>query len=60
MGPGDHPFWKKEISLKIFFMKTWLSKPLFKKYGRKALIIYLCWCAVKGVAFLLLGFKLFG
>jgi hypothetical protein len=41
-------------------MKTWLSKPLFKKYGRKALILYLCWCAVKGVAFLLLGFKLFG
>ena len=39
-------------------MKAILSKPFFKKYGRKALIIYLCWSVVKGVLFLLLGAKL--
>ena len=41
-------------------MKTLLSKPFFQKYGKKALVIYLCWCVVKGLAFLFLGFKLLG
>jgi len=41
-------------------MKKLLNKPFFRKYGRKALIIYLCWCAVKGIVFLLIGVKLFG
>jgi hypothetical protein len=39
-------------------MKAILSKPFFKKYGRTALIIYLCWCLLKGVLFLLVGAKL--
>jgi hypothetical protein len=41
-------------------MKALLSKPFFKKYGKTALIVYLGWCLVKGLAFLFLGFKLFG
>jgi hypothetical protein len=41
-------------------MKAILSKPFFRKYGKKALIIYLVWCAAKGILFLFLGFKLFG
>jgi|GraSoiStandDraft_4_1057263.scaffolds.fasta_scaffold00447_15 hypothetical protein len=40
-------------------MKTILAKPFFKKYGKKALIIYLCWSIVKGVLFLWLGARLF-
>ena len=40
-------------------MKAILSKPFFKKHGKKALIIYLCWCVVKGILFLVLGSKLF-
>ena len=41
-------------------MKSLLAKPFFQKYGKKALIIYLCWCAAKGILFLFLGFKIFG
>ncbi len=41
-------------------MKTVLAKPFFRRFGKKALIIYLCWCAVKGLLFLFLGTKLFG
>ncbi len=26
-----------------------------KKHGKTALVLYLCWCAVKGLAFLALG-----
>jgi len=40
-------------------MKAILSKPFFKKYGRKALIVYLCWSVIKGLAILFFGFKLF-
>lgn len=29
-----------------------------KSGGKKALIIYLCWCAVKGLAFLIAGWLL--
>jgi hypothetical protein len=29
-------------------MKTILAKPFFRKYGKKALIIYVCWCFLKG------------
>lgn len=30
-------------------------KKLLKKHGKKALLIYLCWCTIKGLAFLALG-----
>jgi hypothetical protein len=40
-------------------MKAILSKPFFKKYGKKALILYLCWCVLKGLAFLWAGWLLF-
>ncbi|HEY6503848.1 MAG TPA: hypothetical protein VIZ28_07740 [Chitinophagaceae bacterium] len=40
-------------------MKTLLANRFFRKYGRKALIIYLCWCLVKGLFFLFVGFKFF-
>lgn len=26
-----------------------------KRYGKKALIIYICWCTIKGIAYLTLG-----
>ncbi|HEX5653680.1 MAG TPA: hypothetical protein VFX58_11440 [Chitinophagaceae bacterium] len=41
-------------------MKAIFASRFYKKYGKKALIIYLCWCLVKGILFLLIGFKLFG
>jgi len=41
-------------------MKAFSLKPFFKRHGKKALIIYLCWCLVKGILFLLLGFKILG
>ncbi len=41
-------------------MKTMLSKPVFRRFGKKALVIYLCWCLVKGLFFIFLGSKLFG
>ena len=28
---------------------------LLKKHGKTALIAYLCWCTIKGLAFLALG-----
>ena len=40
-------------------MKVLLNKPFFRKYGKKALMIYLCWCLIKGIAFILLGYKMF-
>ncbi len=30
-------------------------KKHLKKYGKKGLIIYICWCTVKGLAFLAFG-----
>lgn len=39
-------------------MKAFFAKPFFKKYGKKAMIIYLCWCIAKGIFFLLAGIKL--
>ena len=39
-------------------MKAILSRPFFRKYGKKALVIYLCWCLLKGVLFLLAGWLL--
>jgi hypothetical protein len=30
-------------------------KKKFKEYGKGALVLYLCWCAIKGLAFLALG-----
>jgi hypothetical protein len=41
-------------------MKTLLASRFFRKYGKKALIIYFCWCVVKGLLFLFIGFKLMG
>jgi hypothetical protein len=40
-------------------MKPLFLKRYFQKYGKKALIIYLCWSVIKGIAFLILGVKLF-
>ena len=40
-------------------MKTILAKPFFKKYGKKALYLYLGWCVLKGLLFLLAGWLLF-
>jgi hypothetical protein len=39
-------------------MKAILSKSFFRKHGKKALIIYLCWSVLKGVLLILLGDKL--
>lgn len=41
-------------------MKAVLSRPFFKKYGKKALLVYIGWCLIKGLAFLLIGYKFFG
>jgi hypothetical protein len=30
-------------------MKALTNKPFFKKHGKKALIIYVCWWVVKGI-----------
>ncbi|HEU5168106.1 MAG TPA: hypothetical protein VFU29_21325 [Chitinophagaceae bacterium] len=40
-------------------MKPLFLKRYLQKYGKKALIIYLCWSVIKGIALLVLGFKLF-
>lgn len=40
-------------------MKAILEKPFFKKYGKKSLLIYVCWCVAKGLFFLFAGYKLF-
>jgi hypothetical protein len=40
-------------------MKVLLKKPFFRKHGKKALIIYLCWCVIKLILFILLGNQLF-
>lgn len=40
-------------------MKALLKRPFFRKYGKKALIIYLCWFVIKGILFILLGYQLF-
>ena len=40
-------------------MRALLKKPFFRKHGKKALIIYLCWFVIKGILFALLGYGLF-
>jgi hypothetical protein len=40
-------------------MRLSIPKRRFGKFGKKALLIYLCWCLLKGLAFLFLGFRLF-
>ncbi|HET9746941.1 MAG TPA: hypothetical protein VFP97_14590 [Chitinophagaceae bacterium] len=40
-------------------MKPIFIKRYLQKYGKKALIVYLSWCIIKGIAFLILGYKLF-
>lgn len=40
-------------------MKVLFIKRLFQKYGKRALIIYLCWSVVKGLLLLFFGYKLF-
>lgn len=39
-------------------MKMISWKAVSNKYGKKALIIYLCWCLLRGLVFLLIGAKL--
>lgn len=39
-------------------MKKLFASPFFQKYGKKALIIYLCWCVLKGIFFLYAGYKM--
>lgn len=39
-------------------MKAIISKSFLKNYGKKGMIIYLCWCAFKGLIFLLAGWLL--
>jgi len=41
-------------------MKTIFNNTIFKRWGRKAFIAYVCWCIIKGVVFIALGFKIFG
>jgi hypothetical protein len=40
-------------------MKALINKPFFRKHGKKLIIAYICWCIVKGLVFLFLGYKLF-
>ncbi len=32
----------------------------FKKHGKKALVIYVCWSVIKGIVLLIFVFKIFG
>ncbi|HPG10047.1 MAG TPA: hypothetical protein PLU37_00855 [Chitinophagaceae bacterium] len=41
-------------------MNKILSHRLFRRFGKKALIVYLCWCLVKGLFFLYAGYQVFG
>lgn len=43
------------MTIRIPFLKRLMSK-----YGKKALIIYLCWTVIKGLLFIFLGAKIFG
>lgn len=36
-----------------------MIKNMVKNHGKKALIAYLCWCLLKGLAYLTLGVYLF-
>lgn len=38
-------------------MKSFLSQPFFKRFGKKALLIYLGWSIVKGIILLAVGFR---
>ena len=50
----------KKATHKITRMKKIMVTPFFNKYGKRALLVYLCWCALKGLFFLYAGIKLFG
>jgi len=39
-------------------MKRFALKSLLKKHGKKALILYMCWCVIKGLVFLYAGLQL--
>jgi hypothetical protein len=39
-------------------MKATSKKLNLKKFGKKALIVYICWCIIKGLLFLLGGWLL--
>lgn len=41
-------------------LKANFLKRLMNKYGKKALIVYLCWSVIKGLLLIFLGSKLFG
>lgn len=47
------------VYLKINAMKTITKERLRRKYGRRALILYLIWCTLKGLFFLFAGTSLF-
>lgn len=57
MGPHAHSVHQEK---KLSNMKSLFAGNFFRKYGRKALIIYLCWCILKGLFFLFIGYKMFG
>jgi hypothetical protein len=38
--------------------ETIICDTLSRKYGKRVLIIYLCWCILKGVFILYAGYKL--
>jgi hypothetical protein len=40
-------------------MRASINKPFFRKHGKKLIIAYICWSIIKGLFFLLLGYKLF-
>jgi hypothetical protein len=41
-------------------MKFITENRFIRKYGKKALIIYVCWCVLKGMFFLVAGYTLLG
>jgi hypothetical protein len=36
-------------------IKAIINKPFFRKYGKKSLALYIAWCFVKSLLFLLAG-----
>lgn len=41
-------------------MKFFTENRFVRKYGKRALIIYLGWCLLKGIFFLVAGYTLLG
>lgn len=51
MGANADSIFKKKENMKAYLTSK------FRKYGKRALIIYLCWCVLKGLFFLFIGYK---